>query len=486
MAVDTEHAVRAARSKDIAMVRAALDGKVGDQIIQMPGHDQDDYDKFVNRAYFLPATQRTHEAYVGMVMSPEPIVQGVPEGKEYLREDITSSGEPLERLAATVVGEVLATGRCAVLVDYPETNGENVITRRAAEDMGLRPYATYYSYDDIINWRTDTVGGRTALTQIRLREVFEVEDEADEFETDAMERIRVLDLVGGIYRVRIYERHVDNKGKNNWLQTSETYPRKNGQYLTEIPCFVFGVSTLDINLGAQIEPPMLPLAKVNISHLNNSASLEWALLWVGSPTLFIAGRVPTDEQGQPYPIRLGSSSALVMEEGSKAEILQAKADSLGALRQSMEDKRRDMVSIGSRVLQESGTGQISTETDASQQAGERSTLAQVAGTVSDGMTKVLQLMLDWDGSEAPDASVALNKDYAPKDLTPQELTAWTNAVQQGAVPQSMFLALLKKRGAAAQEMTLDDFEEEIEEGGLGQDDTTDFDQPGPVEDDDDE
>ena len=46
----------------------------------------------------------------------------------------------------------------------------------------------------------------------------------------------------------------------------------------------------------------------------------------------------------------------------------------------------------------------------------------------------------------------------------------------------MFLALLKKRGAAAQELTLDEFEDEIEEGGMGQDDTTDFDQTEPPED----
>ena len=480
MAVDTEHATITARKDDIARVRAALDGKIDDQILQMPGHDSDDYDRFVKRAYWLPATQRTHEAYVGMVMSPEPSVQGVPRGMEHLQEDVTSTGEPIERLAATIVKEVLATGRCAVLVDYPETGGEEAITVARSEAMGLRPYATYYSYDNVVNWRTGTVSGRTVLTQIRLREVFEVE--TGDFETDVIERIRVLDLDSGIYRARVYERHADSRGKLNWQIVSTAYPRKNGQYLSEIPCFVFGVSSLDINQAVQAEPPMLPLSNVNIAHLNNSASLEWALLWVGSPTLFLAGRVPTDGQGQPLPIRLGSSSALVMEENSKAEILQASAESLGALRQAMEDKRRDMVSIGSRVLQESGTGQISTETDASQQAGERSTLAQIAGTVSDGLTKVLSLMIDWAGQPNNEVSVALNTDYAPKDLTPQELTAWTNAVQQGALPQSMFLALLKKRGAAAQELTLDEFEDEIEEGGMGQDDTTDFDQTEPPED----
>jgi len=50
MAVDTLHATIEARKDDIARVRAALNGKVDEQIIKMPGHDADDYDKFKERA----------------------------------------------------------------------------------------------------------------------------------------------------------------------------------------------------------------------------------------------------------------------------------------------------------------------------------------------------------------------------------------------------------------------------------------------------
>lgn len=484
--VNSTHPNYDARKDAVKLVRDTVAGTVDDLITGMPGHDATDAEKFKERAYFLPATNRTREAYVGMVMSKPPVISGIPESRQDIKDDITLSGEPLNRMASRMVDEILQAGQCAVVVDYPETEvGEGeILTQAAVEARGYRAYASFFPAEAVINWRTEMHNGRKRLAQVRLFEVYE--RPVGEFEVEVVERIRVLSLSQGFYTSSIYERTKSKNGKTegtSWDLRGTTVPRLNGSPLDFIPCFVCGVNSLDIDETSAHNPPLYPLAKVNISHLNNSASLEWALLWVGSPTMFIAGRVPTDADGKPLPIRLGSSMALVMEEGAKAEILQASADSLGALRQSMEDKRRDMATIGSRTLLDSQTGQISTETDASQNTGERSTLAQIAESVSDALTKVVTLVMEWSAI-TPDGDVAvnLNTDYAPKTLTAQELTAWVSAVQGGALPRQMFLDFLKKRGVAADELTLEQFEEDIEED-MGADDTTVFEEPEPNEDD---
>ena len=473
MAVEDTHPLYDKQLPEVKKVRAAISGEVDNYIIKMPGHTDDDYKRYKERAYYLPAVGRTHETYTGMIMRPAPTITGVDEALQHLLDDASTNGEPFNRLVSRVVSEVMATGRVGVLVDYPDTNQEigEVITRSQADEIGLRPYASVYTFENIFNWRTEVVNGERVLTQVRLLEYDE--RRFDEFETDIIERIRVLDLHEGYYRVRIWERVQDKQRGTGWVRIGEDqYPEMSGQKMTYLPIVIFGVNNLSIEEPLKL--PLKDLTEINLSHLNDSASLQWALLWVGSPTLFIAGQVPTDPTGAAYPIRLGSSAAIVMAEGSRAEIIQAGADSLGALRQSLEDKRRDMATVGSRSLQDENSSQISTETEEMQRGGEHNVLSQIAESISDGLRIVLNIMIEWAGSEPEDVTVQLNTDYTPKSLSAQELTAWVGAVQGGVMPNELFLSYLKDRGIAPTEMTLEEFEDKIDEDALGQDDSTVF------------
>ena len=157
-------------------------------------------------------------------------------------------GTTLAQYAKNVGTEVIGVGRAGTLVDWED----------GAEK---RAYAVLYSAEQIINWRSERLNGRHALTLVVLKEAAEAgkqSAEGDEFQRDAMEQIRVLKLVEGPkskvggrnssssqerayhYEVEIWQRNEakSKKSKPEWLKVETRIPLRLGKALPLIP-FVF-------------------------------------------------------------------------------------------------------------------------------------------------------------------------------------------------------------------------------------------------------
>ncbi len=495
MPIDSGHRDYNKRLPDVKKVRDFVDEDVTKYVRKLRGHDDEDYTLYSNSAYYLPALGRTIDAFVGMVMEPEPVVTGAPKAFDTFLDDLSNDGEPFTRVTARVVREVVSAARGCVLVDYPDRQDAANVTRLQAENMGLRPYARFYPFEDVLNWRVDVVDGRRVLSHLRLIEKYEALSE-DGWDVEEDNQIRVLDLIDGKYRVQIWrETKVERDGPRGskitgleWCQHGpDRYPTANSANLESIPAVIFGPDSLDPSIVDR--PPLIEVVGISESHLNNSAGREWSLMWCGSPTLVIAGNVPLDNNGNPEPIYIGSSSAIVLGEGSTADLLEAGSEAVGALQKAMEDKRRDMASVGARVLTDGGSSQISTETARLERAGEHSVLAGVANTVADGMTQVLRLLATWAGiSGADKIAVSLNTNFVPVGLQPGELAEWLGEVQKGNMPLSVALERLKSRGVVDAEMTEQDWRDETEAAALDmpEDDFEDEQPDDPVDQDEEE
>lgn len=443
---------------DVQLVRAFTSGKVRDYVERLRGHDDEDFALYQRLAYFLPAVARTLDAYAGLVMTPEPVISDAPDALEPYLDDLTNDGEPFQRICFKTVSEVIETGRHCLVVDYPDVPGAEDLSRLDAERMSLRPYVRGYAWESIIAVRTDAKGGARVLSHLRLREtITEVgENEWDEIE---VQQVRVMDLLKGVYRVRLF-RKVEGK-ENEWEQFGpDRFPKMNGRPMDFIPAVIFGPGSLD---PSQIErPPLHEMAEISRSHLNDSALRQWGLMWCGQPTLVLAGLTASDETSE---VRLGSSQGLVLGEGGSAELLALGADGVGAIKESMEEKRRDMAAIGARILADESGAQIATETARIQRAGEHSVLAGIANTVADGMTQVLRWVAMWAGIGGEDAiAVTLNTDYLPKGLQPGELQEWLGALQAGTMPLPVVMEHLKSRGVIDPQMTEAEWNDGIDEG----------------------
>jgi len=211
------------------------------------------------------------------------------------------------------------------------------------------------------------------------------------------------------------------------------------------------------------KPPLLELVNVSESHLNDSALRQWALKWCGCPTLVIAGLIDKGDE-DPTPIRWGSRTAVVLGENGSAQLVTMSGEGVGALKESMEEKRRDMAAIGARILADESGAQIATETARIQRAGEHSVLAGIANSCADGLTQVLRWVAEWAKiGGAENIAVTLNTDFLPKGLQPGELAEWGAGLQSGTMPLAVFMEHMRSRGVIDPQMTEADWQAGIDE-----------------------
>lgn len=470
MTVDAKHKLYTANQAAWQKVRDFVAGGalVKPYIIPLPGHDAQNLAAYRERAYYLPAIARSIDAFTGMIMNPEPVITAPDVLTDYL-DDVSYDGEPASRMMGRTVREVVEVGRCAILVDYPQGDNAAQLSVAEAEALGLRAYARFYRAEDVLDWRTTSRGGERVLSFLKLRETYDEVTTTDEWTVTKVDQVRVLDLVpnGAVfrYRQRVYRKgdvkdEKTGKTMSGWTKVGgDIFPQAKGATLEEIPAVVFNPDTLD---ASEVDsPPVLEMVEIACAHLQNSASLEWTIMWVGNPTPVFVNLI----KGDGETIALGSSQGIVVGEGGDAKFMTLGGDGIEAIRKPMEDKRRDMAAVGARLLSDETSSQIARDTAIIQRAGEHSVLANIATTVSDGWKRVLGYLAMWAGAVDQDISVKLNTDFVPQGLTAGELAEWIGAVQSGHMSSRDLFALMQKRGVVRADKSYDEHLDEVDEDG---------------------
>lgn len=422
----------------------------------LPGQSFTDQAEFAARAYYLPALPRTVDLFGGLLfLRPPQIVR--PDPLAAIFADVTMAGDSLEMMAGQVAKSVLTKSRCMVLVDMPQ--GGEGLTAAQAQAQDFRPYARIYRTEDILDAKFGRIGGAQVLRRVRVREVEIVE--AADFTSSEIERVRVLELNdGGQYQQTVYTRTANGP----WAASQPIIPQRRGAPLTRIPAFFF--THLDTS-PASYRPVLADLADASEAHLQDSAAYQWGLLWTACPTpVFIGLQPPAVGEdgravGSQQGIRLGSSEGIALAEGGDAKFLEFSGQGLTALRQAMEDKRRDMGVLGARVLLDDPRQAIAAETAKIQRAGDHSTLSQIANVLSEGMTAVAREVAAWAGVEG-DVSVSINRNFVPSGLSPQQIEALLKAWQSGALTIGDLFAQFKAADLVRADKTLDDHRDELE------------------------
>jgi hypothetical protein len=421
----------------VSAVLAGREEAIG-LIVGMPGWRDDTLGAYRDGAYFLPMVSRTLETFGGLVFLKAP-TRTFPVGLEAFTDDVTGTGQEIDRFAEAAFDAVLKTSATGVLVDYPQAPTN--LTKAEAQKQGFRPTLRLYDANSILAARVTTVDGVQRLTHVRLLEDY-TEAGTDEFTISTRQQVRVLDLDGGFYRQRVFREQ-----GGVWTSGEVVEPTMAGVRLTSIPMFFS--STRDGEPRCD-KPPLLDLSDINVAHLQNSAAMEWALMWLGNPILFGSGIKVADGE----TLAVGSSQAVLGPIGSTLEIVQADGESVGALKRAMDDKRRDAAALGARMLMESPRAAIAAETARIERAGEASVIGAVANAVSQCLTNALRLLAEWAGvsgsvvtrTKAGEPVVGadgkpverpllywLNTDLMPTRMSAQDLEALLKAWQAGAL-----------------------------------------------------
>lgn len=417
------------RIRDVLAGHDAIQEAGRDYLPELSEQDENEYQAYKGRAAFFNATSRVSDTMSGLVFRKPPIIEAAP--IQDIADNITLNGTNLTSFAEDIIEEQLGPTRSGVLVDYPSVDTSQM-TAVQVKALGLRPYAALYKAEDILDWRyTNGV-----LSMVKLREIEEVVDPQDEFLTERKEIIRVLDMFEGKYRQRVYK-EVRKDGKDTlWELASTVFPRMNGKPFDYIPFVFFGERG---NSGEMNDPVLNDLAVVNLAHYRNTADYEHGLHFTGLPTAVVTGLSDNDAV-----FRIGSGNAWVLSDPqAKAFYMEFTGQGLETMRKALQDKQAQMAALGARVLVPEKRDAEAAETETGKRQGEISTLASLANATSRGLTRVLEIMRDWQGVTG-DVSIKLNTDFNVQRMSAQEISALLQAVlTQQISSQSLYEALVK-------------------------------------------
>ncbi len=403
---------------------------------KLPGHDDTnplDYEFYLQHAYFYPATSRTAAGLRGLVFRKDPLVV-VPQELEKYKKNITADGQSLIAFSKDVLMEVIQTNRCGLFVDFPEI-GEDPQSLADVERMNIRPYVRMYQAENIINWRTQEVNNETVTSLVVLRESIEVPDVGG-FKSETVPQVRVLFLdEEGVYHQDIYQKTQD--GKAGMVLVSSIIPLMNGEVLTSIPFFPVTDKGVTWDFS---NPTLLALADTNLSHYRNSANRESALIWTGNPSPVFSGYAGNPDEGD---IRIGSKTAIILQNGGSAQFLEFTGQGINPIRDVMAEKEEAMAILGARIISPEKRTAETAESAMIHRAGEQGVLADIANSISDGLTLVMMFFGEYHKVADIDLiDVKLNTDFMPIEMGSDSLARLSQMYQARLISfESYFYAL---------------------------------------------
>ena len=405
---------------------------------------QKDYE---DGAVFYGFTKRTLSGMVGAVMRKPPEII-LPSGVEYLLDNCDGAGIGLVQQSQDALSEIDALGHGGLLVDAPQAGAATMAEQNAGQ---LNPRILFYPAESIINWRKEARGSTSVLTQVRLVEPYEYANASDEFDMLMGMRVRVVELVDGLYQQRVYT--YDSSGSQDGDVVTMT-PTIGGKRIDYIPFTFIGADNNDSSVDAA---PLETLTDINIGHYRNSASWEEFLHILGQPTFMmypsLAHTQSMQEKINPYGIRLGSSIGHMLPEG-RAEILQA--NETQAIANEMAHKEEQAVMAGAQLI--TPTIQVTAEAARLQRGADTSIMVTIAQNVSQAYEKAIQWCCEFMGVTG-EVVFELNTEMFMSQLTAQDRAQWIADINAGLMPMRAYYAAL--RAAGATNWTDEEIEDEL-------------------------
>lgn len=412
-------------------MRDALSAEVAKEkyVPKLSDQDTAEYQAYVSRAEFYNATARTKTALVGLLFAKPPKVE-LPEALKAIGENISLDDDSLEALAKNIADECLSVGRCGVLVDLPSVE-KSEYSKLEAERLNLRAYATLYKAENIINWKTTKINGSNVTSLVVLMESYE-EPTADEFVYLAKTRYRVLDLKDGYYRQRVFE---ETNGTAE--PVSEIYPSANGKRLPYIPFTFFNVNDLKTDID---KPPLLDLARINISHFRSEVDLEHGTHFTALPTPYVTGYQSDDSK-----LKIGSTVVWAIDNpDAKVGFLEFSGAGLSTLENRIAVKEKRMSILGARLLLDEKKTAEATETLQMRKSGENAVLTTIATTISEGIVSFLKDIAFFENIAGENLIYDINTDYNLTMVDPQIIAQIIAGIQSALIPNEVLYDVLLK------------------------------------------
>ena len=401
------------------------------------------YQNYLNRAVFVNFTGKTREGLTGAIFRNSPDYDLPPE-TEYLDRNADGAGESLVSLTKDVVGEVIAKGRHALLVDYPPV--DTGMSLEEANELAPKATINRYTCENFINWRIEIINGQKMLTLAVLCELYDSND--DEFDYEESKQYRVLRLRDGVYTQQLY--------KELEPITDEYVPTKaDGQPFSFIPLFIVGSENNDTTVDI---PPLGDIAAINLAHYRNSADLEENCFVHGQLTIGVSSSMSLAQfqEANPDGIMVGSMAGHFLGESGGFSSIQASENQLAD--KLMERKEEQMRKLGARMIS------LTANKTATQTLIEASGETSIMATISKNVSEAIEKCLEWCGMFMGASTMPkflLSTKFFDEIADPQMLMAAMQLNEAGILSKSDMQNLARSQGVVNELRLNDDINADV-------------------------
>lgn len=437
-----------------------------------PSMSQQQYDFYKAEAELPGIVAQFAKMLVGGLLRKQPILElpdGVPEeAHNWIIEEFGQDGSSLASFLDTALWEEMQTSRAWVYVDYPVV--ESDVTPEQAKF--LKPYPLLLQPETIINWRmsTDEIGKRK-LNMLIIKGTTEDFTE-DEFHPTDVETLWVHELdEAGFYQIRVFKKNTQQAAKSNLPGGTSTASTEyantetitnildRGERLTDIPAW-------PLNGSYEIVEPMLMAIIDREIGLYNKLSRRNHLLYGASTYTPIISSDMSDEDFQNI-VASGLGTWIKLRSGDTATVLETPTAALADMENAIAATLVEMAKMGIRMLTPE-TAQSGVALDI-RNAAQTAQLGTLNNKCSNTLTSIICFMINWryglDLSPA-DIQFSLSADFNPTPLGADWLRLVTEWYQQGFIPRSVWLQILKLNDIIPPDYDDDDGIKEINDDEL--------------------
>lgn len=400
---------------------------------------KEDYEARKKNSDLLPATAEAIENVVGKVLSKPTQINDL-EDDDFYTPNIDGAGTNFKSFESLSLKKAVRDGMGYIVIDFAAVGSR---TRVQEKSDKIKPYLKYVLSYNLINKRTEIRNGKTILTQATIREL-STKPHGD-FGTKDIENYLVYRKTDAGVTLQVYE-------KDNDKITAGDVVTLNMNGLTEIPI-------VPLYTGQKspfyAKPIFGEMAQINLSVYRMNSGLKRTIYNVGDPTHVIYGQVPTDDNGQPLPLVVGSSNMLNLDSDSKYEIVGMTADSIQPTKEEIETMKLDMQKIATEVTS------IEVEKTATQSnidnSNQKSKLNSIATNLENTWNEVKRFYLAFLGREDK-GSIVVNRDFDTMTMSVEQIRELRNDYLANIITKETYI---KERQKGETLMTIEDIEKEI-------------------------
>lgn len=360
------------------------------EVREDPAIKRERYEKYLQRATFLPVTRRTLQGLVGQVFVRKPVINSgnLPAA---VMKSISVQGLDLSSYANCVLNETIATGRGIVVV------GVNDKAQAAMMD--------YVEADNFLTWAelpygvVDDLGRNIGSVVVRMFTSQLSDNGITPVMVARLAQYR-LDSRGFAY-VRLCTSATDSTAWSNYVPIVAR-----GVHLRHLPVYPVGADDNTLRISV---PPLLELSDLNLSHFINSADYEEHVNIAGQVTTVVSGlEQKWYDKNINGKIAFGVRAPIPLPAAAKAYLLQAQANSTA--KEAMDKKEAQMVAVGARLIEQRQVRRTATESNIEAES-YHSILGHIAINVANAISAALVDLGAYYEGDSSKNSIALNTEF---------------------------------------------------------------------------